>query len=105
MYFIAHFAVPKMHVIVPKTWVMGIENHWEKFINNSINKNQKFLCFYSERPEAMNQGKPNAGFVPDFNLGLNHVFPADGCYIANLVLYKGNINLPYKKNELLVEKI
>lgn len=94
MYFIAHFLESRIHVIVPQTWVHAIDEHWEKFINNSINKNQKFICFYSERPEAMIQGRPNDKFVPNFSLGLNHRFPEDGCYMANLLMYKGLIFLP-----------
>lgn len=89
MYFIVYFLAPKIHVIIPQTWIHGIKDHWEKFVNNSINKNQKFVCYYSQCTEAMNEGRPNADFVPDFSLRLDPNFPADGCYVAKLLLYKG----------------
>lgn len=94
MYFIAYFVAPKLHVIVPKAWVFEIDKHWEKFVNKSINRNQKHLCFYSERPGAMidreDQVKePVVSFNPDFNLAEENIFPAEGCYVANLICYKG----------------
>lgn len=94
MYFIAYFDVPKLHVIIPKTWIMEVDKHWEKFVNNSINRNQKHLCFYSERPGAMidredDEKEPDTNYVPDFTLDRCNIFPTEGCYTANLVTYKG----------------
>lgn len=94
MYFIVYFVKPKLHTIVPKTWIQEVDIHWEKFVNNSLNRNQKHLCFYSEEPGAMidrnDQVKePNAYFIPDFNLPQNNEFPAEGCYVENLICFKG----------------
>lgn len=94
MYFIAYFDTPKLYAIIPKTWVKDIDKHWEKFVNNSINRNQKHLCFYSELPGAMidredGEKEPNANCVPKFTFGQSNIFPAEGCYAAYLNKYKG----------------
>lgn len=98
MYFVVHLLKSGKHIVVPKTWIQSIDEHWEKFVNKSINRNQKFLCFYSERGEAMNEeGKPNSEFVPNFSLCIDPDFPNDGCYMAKLILYKGkSFKLYYK---------
>lgn len=94
MYFIAYLVASKLHVIVPKTWIFEIDKHWEKFVNKSINRNQKHLCFYSERAGAMiDRGddikEPNTSFKPDFSFQQENEFPDEGCYIAKLIYYKG----------------
>lgn len=90
MFFIAYFNVPKVSVIVPKSWILDIDSHWEKFVNKSINRNQKFLCFYSTESGAIDaDGKPNVEFAPDFTLPQNPTFPTKGCYTVNLNFYKG----------------
>lgn len=79
MYFVAYLLDSKKHVVIPKTWVFDIKNHWEKFINHSINRNQKFLVFYSET--CVNQeGQPDYDFEPDFN---------ENCHLAKLIYFKG----------------
>lgn len=90
MYFVAHFLKSGKHVVVPKTWIHDIDVHWEKFVNNSLNRNQRFLCFYTESDEAYGEdGKPNGDFVPDFGLDVDPDFPKNGCYTVKLTYYKG----------------
>lgn len=90
MYFVVQFINSKMNLIIPKSWIKDIDCHWEKFVNRSINRNQKFLGFYSEKPEALDGDKrPNGNFVPDFESGLAATFPGEGCYHAKLLWYKG----------------
>lgn len=84
MYFVVQFTNPKICSIIPKAWVQDIDEHWEKFVNRSINRNQKFLCFYSEKLE-----RPDGKFVPNFNAELSENFPDEGCYFANLLWFKG----------------
>lgn len=93
MFFIAYFIDAKVHVIVPKTWVFEIDKHWEKFVNRSINRNQKFLCFYSEESDATiyREGlgyEPNGNFIADFSLPKIKDFPRKGLYEANLFHFK-----------------
>lgn len=79
MYFIVRFSEANVVVIVPQVWILDIERHWEKFVNFSMNKNQKFLCFYSVDMNA----------APDFTTAKIRNFPATGLYEANLLYYKG----------------
>lgn len=91
MFFVALLIKPQLHVIIPKDWVFGIDDHWEKFVNASINRNQIFLCFYSEEARAIDDHeRPNVDFPPDFGLSKKVVFPETGCYDANLIWYRGN---------------
>lgn len=88
MYFVAYFYTHGLYVIVPRTWIRGIDEQWEKFVNNSINRNQTFLCYYSQN--AINdEGRPDSDILPVFRIPVNNKFGGDGCYYANLVCYKG----------------
>lgn len=102
MYFLAYLVSSKLNVIVSKTWIYDIDTHWQKFVNNGINRNQKFLCFYSERPGAVinrydlvldleydHVKEPIASFNADFSLSKENIFPAEGCYDVNLIFYTG----------------
>lgn len=92
MFFVVYILNANTHVIIPKRWIYDIDRHWEKFINFSLNRNQTFLVFYSENTDAMDkQGRPNVDFAPDFNLGTNVAFPENGCYLAKLCRFKGEI--------------
>lgn len=90
MYFVAHFFAHDIYVIVPRTWIRDIDEHWEKFVNNSINRNQTFLCYYS-KDAIDDQGKPDHTVLPVFQIPVNANFVGAGCYYAKLVCYKGNI--------------
>lgn len=88
MYFVAKILSSNTIVVVPKKWVFGIENHWERMVNNGINKNNSFLCFYSEKPDALDaQGRPNEEYIPDWEdfLWENKTFPEQGCYKMNIL--------------------
>lgn len=81
---------PKVRVIIPKKWIQEIDENWEKFVNNSINRNQTFVVYYSEEGDAMDpNGIPNINFVPDFSFVSEVDFPRTGCYLAKLIRYKG----------------
>lgn len=97
MYFVVHFLKSGRNVVVPKTWIENIDEHWEKFINNSINRNQTFVCYYTENYEAYDEeGKPNGAFEPDFSLRVDPRFPNEGAYRVKLICYKSR-----KKNSLI----
>lgn len=81
---------PMVHVIVPITWIEDIDSHWEKFVNESINRNQRFKVFYSQEADATDDfGWPDLSYVPNFTVAIDPQFPATGCYKAKLVAYKG----------------
>lgn len=88
MFFVVYLLNKKQHVVIPTSWVQNIDEHWEKFVNRSLNRNQTFRVFYNQNA-LDDQGKPDVDFKPDFNLGTNVEFPASGCYLAKLIIYKG----------------
>lgn len=104
MYFLVLLLKPKLHVIIPKNWVFGIENHWEKFVNASLNKNQVFLCFYSEEQEALDdRQRPKVDFEPNFESSKNVIFPQTGCYEAKLIWFQSK-SLSVMKSSIFVSK-
>lgn len=103
MYFVVYLLNPSVHVVIPKTWIQGIDSHWEKFINNSLNRNQTFLCFYSEERNSKDeQGYPDVNFAANFDIGMG-IFPNEGCYFGRLIAYKGNNVVYFSSIEILVE--
>lgn len=62
--------------------------HKEKFINNSFNSTQTFMCFYTSNPDSFDDdGVPNDSFTPYFEEG----GLLDGVYRIQLKSYKGNV--------------
>lgn len=91
MYFVAHLIKPKIKVVIPDGWVYEVKKHLVKFVNRSLNHNQTFLVFFSDKPNALNDhGQPNNEFPANFDLGIDVTFPNEGCYLANLLRCEGN---------------
>lgn len=87
MFFVVYLRALKKNVILPAEWILDIENHLEKFINNSINRSQKFLCYYTSNDAAFLNGCPDADFKPNFSLAMiteNSIGAFDGCFIGKL---------------------
>lgn len=75
MYYVAFFTELNKNLIVPKQWIKDIKMHKEKFYNNSLNRSQKFTCFYTNNAAAFDDdGIPNGDFVPNFGLGFAQNF-------------------------------
>lgn len=90
MFFIVFFLEAVMHKVVPHTWIHGLSEQLEKFINFGLNKNQKFMAFYTDSADAFDDnGVPRPDFVPDFNLSHRNNFPAEGLYLCKLVKFRG----------------
>lgn len=71
MFFVVFLPALKKNVVLPAEWIYNIGDHLEKFINNSLNKNQWFLCYYTTSVAAFNDDhQPNKDVVPDFALDL-----------------------------------
>lgn len=79
------------NVILPKTWIYGIEEHLEKFINNSLNCTQKFRCYYTTDAAAFDMGCPKLEFEPDFDAdmvtGINPDGSFDGCFYGKMQFF------------------
>lgn len=89
MYFVIYLSTLNKRVIIPTEWINDVGNHLEKFINNGLNKNQLFLCYYTTKAAAFIGDKPDKNYVPDFKLDLvtkiNDNGEFDGCFIGQLV--------------------
>lgn len=67
MYYIAFLPNLQRNVIVPRTWIKGIKDHDEKFINYGLNTGQKFTCFYTSDKDAFHpNGAPKVNYPIDF---------------------------------------
>lgn len=94
MYFVVHLKGTHYDVVVPKYWIKGIHHHWEKFVNNSLNKNQEFLCYFN--PNALEaDGKPRGDVMPKFNRMVDCSVSGliEGCYKVNLIRFKSKFIL------------
>lgn len=89
MFFVMYLPTLKKNVIIPIEWINDVENHVEKFINNGLNRNQWFLCYYTTNPTAFVDDQPNKNYIPDFTLALVTKFNPngefDGCFHGKLV--------------------
>lgn len=70
-YFVVYAIRGKKHVVIPENWVFEHEIMIEKFVNYSINRNQKHLCYWSNKKNEKDEphGEPNfiATCVPSHN--------------------------------------
>lgn len=83
VYFVVFLREMQKNVILPMSWIKDIENHFEKFVNNSLNRSQLFLCFYPEDAHAFVDGCPDENFEPDFN--------SEYCFIGKMKRYYGKL--------------
>lgn len=81
-YYVVYLNLKQKNVIVPATWIKDIEQHYEKFVNNSLNRSQIFLCFYpDESSQSFIDGRPDENFEPDFQ--------SENCFTGKLKRYFG----------------
>lgn len=92
MYFVVYLKPLKKNVVLPATWIHDIGNHFEKFMNRSINTSQWFLCYYTTKNDAFDNGCPKKDFAPDFDsdiiteINANESF--DGCFLGKLKQFR-----------------
>lgn len=94
MYFIVYIKKAKRNVIVPYTWVYGLNRHLQQFLNYGINPNKQHLVFYTDTDNALafHNNVPSIDFVPDPSIGLAATFPNGGWYKAYIKKVKCNDN-------------
>lgn len=81
MYFVAYLVNERMHIVVPHSWISGVNAHIAHFINRGINSNIKVLVFWTNNDEAFNaNGAPRVDYQPNQNASLTSTFPNDGWY-------------------------
>lgn len=88
MYFVVYLPSLKRNVVLPASWILNVEDHYEKFINLSINRSQWFLCYYTNNDAAFVDGKPDEKFEVNFKLPMiqiaNTADPFNGCFLGKL---------------------
>lgn len=86
MFFAVHIISARKKAVVPSHWIKDVETQLPKYINNSINRAQVVMVYYSQPAiDAMRRGEPAIHFQPNFRFSpLNAEFPNMGCYIAKL---------------------
>lgn len=89
MFFVVYLPILKRNVIIPIEWINDVGNHLEKFINNGLNKNQRFLCYYTTKAAAFIGDQPDKNHAPNFGLALvtktDQNTDFDGCFFGLLV--------------------
>lgn len=86
MFYVVYFFKQQQHVVIPMEWIRENEASLELFVNESLNNNHVYYCFWSERGEAFKEnGEPNSEFAPRFEMGLANNFPMEGCYLGKLI--------------------
>lgn len=89
MFFVMYLPTLKENVIIPVEWINDVGQHLEKFINNGLNKNQRYLLYYTTKEAAFIGDRPDKNYSPDFNRALvtkvNRNGEFDGCFFGFLV--------------------
>lgn len=91
MYFVVYLKKLNKNAILPISWIKDVENHFEKFVNNSINSSQKFQCYYTTDRNAFDEnGVPRIDLEPNFDMhyveNIDDEF--DGCFEGKLKKFK-----------------
>lgn len=93
-YFVVYNIELNTSVILPTSWIRDIDDHLEKFMNNSLNTTQKFLCFYTNDDSAFEEsGAPKCDYPADFSLPRRNDLDGPGCFLGKLKHFKGKFNL------------
>lgn len=90
MYYVVYLLQPEQNVVIPINWVQDIDKQWEKFVNYGLNSTQKYMCYWSNEKEAVDEnGMPNSAFKANFHTGQSvNQFPEPGCYIGRILKFK-----------------
>lgn len=88
MYFIAYIKSMKKNIIVPKTWILDVKKHKEKFMDKGLNGNQIFICFYTNDPTAFENDVPLKDYPPNFTAPFRRDFNGPGRYKVHLKKYR-----------------
>lgn len=90
MYFVVFILQPRLNIVVPYTWISGVELHLQTFINNGINSNRNFYVFWTNKPEAFDQhGNPRVGYAPNRLADISNNFPSEGWYQCRIRRFHG----------------
>lgn len=83
MFFVCYVVKAGRYGVFPANWLKDYRTLFEKYINNSLNSNQRLLAYYSqEQLDQIENGQSPINFQPNFQLSINLKFPATACYLV-----------------------
>lgn len=91
MYFVVFLKALKKNVVLPTSWIENITNHFEKFLNYSLNSSQTFRCFHTTDEDAFIESRPNEEYQVDFSLELIEQENGEnykGCFLGQIKKFK-----------------
>lgn len=99
MFYVVYLTKPRKNVIIPASWIDANYKQFDKFMNNGVNKNQQFRCYFNGEFYDHDDGVPTS-YNPEFDKFKidDAVFPAEGYYIGKIVKFKCESN---EKNNLI----
>lgn len=92
MYYVVYLIGIQRNIVVPIKWVRNGEEYLERYVDKSLNTTHTHLCFW--RADAVENGKPNPNYVPNFSATIQHEFPCDeGVYQCSIVKFKSEYRI------------
>lgn len=90
MYFVVYIESINDHLVIPAKWNRDLDITLQKFINYSINSNQKHLIYYNSAEGAVENSE---NVNPDFSRPIVTWLATDCCYIANVKKFFCKLNI------------
>lgn len=84
MFAVIFLCEPKVHIIVPQSFIYGLSQ--QVLFNYGKNRNKKYLVFWSKR------GNEDLNTIPNFELNICERFPPrqdEACYIGKIKYFYG----------------
>lgn len=76
--------------VIPENWLHDNKKQAEKFLSYGINSNQLHVFFYTDNLDARDaNGIILQNFEPNFDASFDNIFPAEGCYLCQVIKAKG----------------
>lgn len=82
MYFVVFVEDIKDHLIIPVKWIRDQEKTFQKFMNYSVNSNQRHLFYYNNSEEAI-----KTPLEPNFDLPIAKQPSTNCCYIGKVIKF------------------
>lgn len=93
MYYVVNLIHQDYFTIVPENWIKDLATHKEHFFNNGIKSNQVYVCYWTDSSAARGSNDEiKLDFTPDFSLGFDFEFPAEGVYLCKIMKAKANFD-------------
>lgn len=107
-YFVVFLRQLKKYVVLPAAWIKDIDKHYEKFVNNSLNRSQLFLCFFTSNEAAFIDGCPDNNFAIDFDSEIVDEINPDGtfngCFLGKLKRFHGECSVKNRRSKIFIQK-